>query len=188
MKNLVNEFSVFARLPEIQQVPDSLNSIVLDAVNLFRTAHERINFELDLVDSLPLMELDRAQFKRVLINIFDNAVDAMNGQGSITVTTDYDKELELARLVIADEGCGIAESVSGQLFEPYFSTKEGGTGLGLAIVQNIISDHGGFVRAGANKTKGVCFTIELPGSLRVGTRKRSMAELPMVETIEGENA
>ncbi len=66
-----------------------------------------------------------------------------------------------------DEGCGIQKTVpTSQLFEPYFSTKEGGTGLGLAIVQRIVSDHGGFVRAMANQPRGTRFLVEIPDSLR----------------------
>jgi two-component system nitrogen regulation sensor histidine kinase NtrY len=111
------------------------------------------------------MALDRAQLKRVLINLFDNAVAAMDGKGNITVTTEYDKAEGMVRLVVADEGCGIEDGVYSQLFEPYFSTKQGGTGLGLAIVQRIVTDHGGFVRVGANEPHGTRFFIEFPDSL-----------------------
>lgn len=185
LKTLVNEFSVFARLPEIQQVPESLNDITLEAVNLFRSAHEKIVFDLHFAENLPQMELDRAQLKRALINLFDNAVDAMKGQGTISVITEFDRELGLVRLSVADEGCGIAEAAYSQLFEPYFSTKEGGTGLGLAIVQHIVTDHGGFVRAAANQPKGAKFTIELPASLIVGKRKRSVAHFEQLDANTG---
>jgi len=167
LKTLVSEFSSFARLPEIQQVPDNLNEIVLEAVNLFRAAHERIFFQLDLENDLPFMELDRAQLKRVLINLFDNAVAAMNGQGTITVSSLFRKSSGLICLMVADEGCGIEDAVRSQLFEPYFSTKQGGTGLGLAIVQKIVTDHGGFVRAALNTPRGTRFVIEFPESLIV---------------------
>jgi len=93
-----------------------------------------------------------------LINIFDNAVDAMGRAGKITVITENDLELGMVRLAVVDEGCGIEGTDFRQVFEPYFSTKEGGTGLGLAIVQHIVSDHGGFVRASSNKSRGAKFT------------------------------
>ncbi|MBI4403554.1 MAG: PAS domain S-box protein [Deltaproteobacteria bacterium] len=167
LKKLVSEFSSFARLPETLQAPDDLNAIVIESINLFRAAHEEIVFKLNLYDSLPSMELDRSQLKRALINLFDNAVAAMNGRGSITVSTMHDKDLGLISLAVSDEGCGISAGISNQLFEPYFSTKEGGTGLGLAIVQKIISDHGGFVRALPNRPRGSRFVIEFPDSLIV---------------------
>lgn len=177
LKTLVNEFSSFARLPEIQKNPDDLNEIALEAVNLFRAAHENILFDLNLTEGLPRLELDRAQLKRVLINLFDNAVAAMEGKGQILVETEWDKTLGLIRLKVADEGCGAGEEGYQQWFEPYFSTKESGTGLGLAIVQRIVGDHGGFVRLSPNEPKGTRFSIEFPESLITGHRGQTVAEL-----------
>src|SRR5262249_55410287 len=111
LKTLVSEFSAFARLPEIQQKPENLNEIVLEAVNLYRAAHERISFDLNLAEGLPSLSLDRSQLKRVLINLFDNAVDAMNKNGKIEVSTAWDRENGVFRLSVVDEGCGIDEAV-----------------------------------------------------------------------------
>jgi two-component system, NtrC family, nitrogen regulation sensor histidine kinase NtrY len=168
LKSLVSEFSSFARLPEIRTVPDDLNEVTLEAVNLFRAAHENILFNLSLGQDLPTMELDRSQLKRALINLFDNAVAAMESRGTIDVITEYDRTAGLIRLSVADGGCGIQEGAFTQLFEPYFSTKEGGTGLGLAIVQRIVTDHGAFVRVGVNEPRGTRFVIEFPESLTIG--------------------
>lgn len=165
LKNLVSEFSSFARLPEIHQQPDDLNQIVLEAMNLFRTAHDKIQFQFELDEDIPLLELDRNQLRRALVNLFDNAVAAMQNQGCIRVTTKWEKKQGRMILEIVDEGTGIREEVSKHLFEPYFSTKQGGTGLGLAIVQRIVTDHGGFVRARANEPRGTKFIIELPDTL-----------------------
>jgi two-component system, NtrC family, nitrogen regulation sensor histidine kinase NtrY len=173
LRNLVSEFSSFARLPEIRQQPESLNEIALETVNLFRAGHEAIHFDLQFQEDLPTLALDRAQMKRALINLFDNAVAAMNGSGTITVTTEYDRDLQRIAMTVADEGCGISEQVSSQLFEPHFSTKEGGTGLGLAIVQKIVTDHGGFIRVGSNRPAGTRFTIEFGESLIQGFRMRA---------------
>ncbi len=183
LKTLVNEFSSFARLPEIQQRPESLNEITLEAANLYRAAHERIVFAIDLAEELPPMQLDRAQLKRVLINLFDNAVDAMKQTGRIEVSTDWDREGGLIKLTVADEGCGIDEAVYSQVFEPYFSTKQGGTGLGLAIVQRIVSDHGGFVRVGPNRPSGMRFTLEFPETLRIDPRRGLTRENRPEETL-----
>ncbi len=165
LKALVGEFSAFARLPEIRAVADDLNQITLEAANLYRAAHENITFNLAFDESLPPMELDRSQLKRALINLFDNAVAAMQGTGAITVSTSQDKQSGLIRLTVADEGCGIDPRALSQLFEPYFSTKEEGTGLGLAIVQRIVADHGGFVRVAANSPKGTQFIFEFPQAI-----------------------
>jgi len=120
------------------------------------------------------MDLDRAQLKRALLNLFDNAVAAMDGKGLIEVKTEQDSEV--VRLVLSDRGCGIAESAYAQLFEPYFSTKEGGTGLGLAIVQRIVADHGGRVRAMSNQPSGTRFILEFPQSAETNIDKQESRE------------
>jgi two-component system, NtrC family, nitrogen regulation sensor histidine kinase NtrY len=99
----------------------------------------------------------------------------MQETGRIEVATNWDREKGVIRLAVADEGCGIDEAVYSQLFEPYFSTKQGGTGLGLAIVQRIVNDHGGFVRVTANRPRGTRFTLEFPETLRVDPGHRPLA-------------
>ena len=175
LKSLVSEFSAFARMPDTLQKPDDLNATVLDAVNLFRSAHENIQFDLELSDSVPTMAMDKNQIKRVLINLFDNAVSAMEGQGRIAVATECVTRQPGAavRISISDNGCGLPQEVQERLFEPYFSTKQDGTGLGLAIVQRIVSDHGGSIRASANHPKGTKFVIELPQTLTQGSTEKS---------------
>lgn len=175
LKNLVSEFSSFARLPEIQPEPEDLNEIVSEAIVLYRAAHERILFQIELDDSIGRLNLDRAGLKRALINLFDNAVSAMAGKGELHVRTFFDRSAGFIRVEVADQGCGIPEGAYAQLFEPYFSMKAGGTGLGLAIVQRIIADHGGFVRAHANEPRGTTFVIELPERLRVFSEKTGVS-------------
>ena len=101
----------------------------------------------------------------MLINIFDNAIHAIEHDGTITVTTVYNKTLEMVTIEIADTGCGIPLDIRHKLFEPYFSTKKGGTGLGLAIVNTIISDHNGYIRVRDNEPAGTRFIIELPAGI-----------------------
>ncbi len=94
-------------------------------------------------EDLPLMELDRAQLKRVLINLFDNAVAAMDGKGRLAVTTEYDKSAGLIRLTVSRRGCAaLKKGFTASFLSPIFPRKQGGTGLGLAIVQRIVTDHG----------------------------------------------
>jgi two-component system nitrogen regulation sensor histidine kinase NtrY len=100
--------------------------------------------------------------KRAIVNILDNAVDAIENEGKITVETTYDKIFQIAKIEIADTGCGISQEGKSKLFEPYFSTKKSGTGLGLSIVSTIISDHNGYIRVRDNYPNGTRFIIELP--------------------------
>ncbi|HWI41106.1 MAG TPA: ATP-binding protein, partial [Verrucomicrobiae bacterium] len=164
LKTLVDEFSNFARMPAAQPAANDINEIIREALTLFQEAHRNITFGFHPDPSLPPLQLDRDQIKRVMINLLDNAVSATEGEGEVTVTTSFNQELKMATCVVADSGCGIPPEDKPRLFEPYFSTKKGGTGLGLAIVNSIIADHHGFIRVRDNVPKGSRFIIELPAS------------------------
>jgi len=167
IKKLVNEFSTFARLPTADHLPENLNVLVQEMIVLFAEAHRDLDFACVPDQTLPLLELDREGMKRVLRNLLGNAVAACrevaNGvPGRIEVTTRYLRPLGIARLEVADNGCGIPPEVKDRLFEPYFSTKKEGTGLGLAIVATIVADHQAFIRVRDNEPRGSRFIIELP--------------------------
>lgn len=162
LKNLVNEFSNFARMPAIQPEMNDLNALIRETLTLYQEGHRGVDFSFVQDDRLPQLAIDHDQIKRVIINILENAVAAMGQNGKVILTSMYDSELKIVALSIADDGPGIAAEVKQRLFEPYFSTKKTGTGLGLAIVSSIIADHGGFVRVRDNKPHGAVFVIELP--------------------------
>jgi two-component system nitrogen regulation sensor histidine kinase NtrY len=162
LKTLVNEFSNFARMPASQPESNDLNSLIRETLTLYQEAHRSVSFNFVTDESLPLLKIDRDQIKRVIINILENAVAAMEEQGAINIASNFDSELKMASFSIADTGPGITPDVKLRLFEPYFSTKKSGTGLGLAIVSSIVSDHNGFVRVRDNEPRGACFVVELP--------------------------
>ena len=162
IRNLVNEFSAFARLPAATPEPCRLVDIVEDAVALYREAQPEISFEIHAGPDIPQLNLDREQMKRVMINLIDNAIGAMDGRGAIGVTLSYDAILKIVRLELTDTGAGISPEDKIRLFEPYFSTKKTGMGLGLSIVSTIVEDHNGFVRVKDNQPRGTKFVIELP--------------------------
>jgi two-component system nitrogen regulation sensor histidine kinase NtrY len=162
LKNLVNEFSNFARMPAVNPTPNDLNEIISSSLILFKEAHRDIRFHFSPDPDLPVFKLDRDQMKRVLINILDNAVAAVDGDGIIEIEVKYNPSLQMVTLELRDNGCGISDEDKTKLFEPYFSTKKAGTGLGLAIVNAIISDHNGYIRVRDNHPKGTKFIIDLP--------------------------
>ncbi len=164
LKILVNEFSNFARMPAVQPVQNDLNALVKETLTLYQEAHRDVQFSFMADIDLPLVKIDRDQIKRVLINLLENAVAAMDGKGDVAIATSYDTELKMVSCSVADNGPGITPEVKARLFEPYFSTKKHGTGLGLAIANSVISDHNGYLRVRDNKPTGVCFVIELPAS------------------------
>jgi two-component system nitrogen regulation sensor histidine kinase NtrY len=163
LKHLVNEFSQFARLPSAQLLPNDLNEIVNEALFLFKEGHNGVDFQFSS-GPIPRVEVDREQIKRVLLNLLDNAVAAVEENGEIKLSTAYDPRRGMVTLEIADNGCGLAPDIRAKIFEPYFSTKENGTGLGLTIVSQIIEDHRGYIRALPNYPRGTRFTVELPVS------------------------
>jgi two-component system nitrogen regulation sensor histidine kinase NtrY len=165
LKNLVNEFSSFARMPVTNPVPNDLNSVIGDSVIFFKDAHKNIGFDFRKAANLPLVNIDAEQIKRVMVNILDNAVAAVSSveeEGKIEVSILYDATLKKVKVEVADNGSGVSPADKARLFEPYFSTKKTGTGLGLAIVDSIISDHNGSINVRDNKPKGTIMSFELP--------------------------
>jgi len=162
IRNLVNEFSTFARFPTADPKPCRLPPILEETVSLYREGHPEIVFAVNIGADIPQMNLDRQQFKQAMINLVDNAVAAVRNQGHIAILATYDPILKMVRIEVADDGIGIADKNKMRLFEPNFSTKMGGMGLGLTIVNSIITDHNGVIRVQDNLPKGAKFVIELP--------------------------
>lgn len=164
LKNLVNEFSNFARLPQARPVVADLNAVVEESLGLYRQAHPQVRFVFKADAEAPEFKFDPDQMKRVLVNLIDNAVAAVakEPQPNVEIMTQYDRDIKTVRLTVADNGEGIPAVDRSRIFEPYYSTKEGGTGLGLAIVKRIVEDHNGFIRATANEPRGVKMMIEMP--------------------------
>jgi two-component system nitrogen regulation sensor histidine kinase NtrY len=163
IKSLVDEFSNFARMPKVELKPSDLRGLIDQTVSLFRGLYAQIEIEAALDADLPAsVPLDLEQFKRVLINILDNAIEAMSKKGKITVHAFYEKPMQRVNIAISDTGPGISVEDKTKLFLPYFSTKKKGTGLGLAIVSQIIREHNGTIRVENNQPTGAKFIIQLP--------------------------
>lgn len=163
LKNLVNEFSRYARMPVTTPTLNDLNAVVADAVVLFQDAHKDIIFDYKPAEYLPKFNLDAEQINRVMINLLDNAVAAINKkEGRVEITVNYDEQHHNVTVAVADDGAGVPASYKRKVFEPYFSTKKSGTGLGLAIVSSIVSDHHGQVQISDNKPTGTIISFQLP--------------------------
>lgn len=168
MRNLVNEFSQFARMPELKLIQAQLNDVLKGMFDTYSQNHSKIKFKLEIDPALPEFKFDPAQLKRVFVNLIDNAIHATEDEASeivnpeVIIRTEYQAQHKIARIYIIDNGPGIPARDRARVFEPYFSTKEKGTGLGLPIVKSIIEDHGGVIRALDNDTQGTKIYIELP--------------------------
>jgi two-component system nitrogen regulation sensor histidine kinase NtrY len=162
LKNLVDEFAQFARLPAANLVAGSLHDIIEQTLSLYDGLFSGITMERRLGTDVPALRLDPDQMKRVLINLVDNAIDATDKRGRVTISTEFDRSQGRVRLGVADDGPGIPPDTRDKLFVPHFSTKKRGSGLGLAIVSRIVQEHHGVIRVEEIRPHGARFVIELP--------------------------
>ncbi|MHB8055960.1 MAG: sensor histidine kinase, partial [Candidatus Aminicenantales bacterium] len=163
IKSLVDEFSDFARLPKTNLQPVSLAEILHQVAALFRGIFTEIVFDIRIAPDVPAeIPLDGEQIKRVFINLIDNAIDAMNKKGTITLLAAYDRDSRHVQVTVSDTGPGLPVEDLDKIFLPTFSTKKKGRGLGLAIVSQIVREHDGLIRVESNRPAGAKFIIELP--------------------------
>jgi nitrogen fixation/metabolism regulation signal transduction histidine kinase len=164
LKHLVDEFVRFARLPAVSRLPNSMKGLIDRTMALYEDRLNGIKVLVDVPEGLPPILMDSLQMRRVLVNLLDNALEALSGEPvqELTIRCELARDETMARLTISDTGRGIAPDDRARLFTPYFSTRKTGTGLGLAISSRIVADHGGYIGAEPNSPKGTRFVIELP--------------------------
>ncbi|MGH9309097.1 MAG: ATP-binding protein [Vicinamibacterales bacterium] len=172
LKGLVDEFAQFARMPAPKTVPVDLHQMLREALSLYHGLFRDIRIETRFDGALPVVRIDVEQIRRVIINLVDNAVEALGataarerpggGMPVILVETRHDASQGVAQVIVADNGPGISAADRDKLFMPYYSTKKRGSGLGLAIVRRIVIEHGGSIEVQDNEPQGTRFVIELP--------------------------
>jgi signal transduction histidine kinase len=169
LKELISEFTLFSRLPKVQLRPQDLNDLVSDALSLYEHGPvDGIEVRSVLADGLPGIEADPDQLKRVLLNVINNGIEAMEGQsGELTVTTRGPDPSGLVTVSVCDQGPGVEDA--DRIFEPHYTTKAKGTGLGLAIARQIVEDHGGEIHAESELDAGTTVSIVLPSAATSST-------------------
>jgi two-component system nitrogen regulation sensor histidine kinase NtrY len=161
LKKLVDEFSKLGRMPEIKRRAHNFRNIISSLSNLYGNM-KGIELRFIIPKDMPEVYIDAEQIKRVFINLFDNAIEAMRKEGIITVSVDIDKELSILNISVSDTGPGIDDADKEKLFAPYFSKKKNGSGLGLAIAERIVAEHGGSITVSDKTPNGSIFSISLP--------------------------
>ncbi len=163
---IVSDLLAFSRRSSPQRTPTNLNDVVDRAVGLVRHRSELENVKLVVEPDpkLPLVSCDRSQIVQVIVNLVLNALEAIEGAGTVVVRTGVEAETRLAILQVEDDGPGIADDHIGRIFDPFFSTKLGekGVGLGLAVVYGIIEAHDGRLAVASRVAVGTTFTVRLP--------------------------
>lgn len=184
LKALVDEFAQFARMPAPKTVPSDINVLLAETLALYNGLFREIAIAPQFESDLPPVRVDVEQIRRVVINLVDNAVEALGGTHAaarpggaeadveappskndppaIVVETRRDAVNGVVRIIVADNGPGIPPADREKLFMPYYSTKRRGSGLGLAIVRRIVAEHGGAIDVQDNEPRGTRFVIELP--------------------------
>ena len=164
LAGLVDEFSQFVRFPSAKLAPSDANAVVQEALDVFSGRLDGITTRVQLGANLPLIRGDMELLRRVLVNLIDNAAEALESSRvkEIQITTRFRPESETVEIAVADTGQGISAQDKDKLFLPHFSTKHRGTGLGLAIAARIMAEHGGSIRVQDNVPAGSCFLLEIP--------------------------
>ncbi|PYR89246.1 MAG: hypothetical protein DMF84_24925 [Acidobacteria bacterium] len=172
LKALVDEFAQFARMPAPRAVPSNLNGVLAESLALYNGLFRDIHIDRQFASVLPPVRLDVEQIRRVVINLVDNAIEAVGETHAvprpdaeppcISIETQHDAANAVARIIVSDNGPGVPPADREKLFMPYYSTKRRGSGLGLAIVRRIVAEHGGSIEVGDNSPHGSRFVIELP--------------------------
>ena len=172
LKGLVDEFAQFARMPAPKAVPTDLETLLRETLALYNGLFQTIRIDARFDPALPPVRVDPEQLRRVVINLVDNAVEALGGTQAaargngdtpaILVETRHDRQNGVARIIVSDNGPGISPGDRDKLFMPYYSTKGRGSGLGLAIVRRIIVEHGGSIEVHDNDAGGTRFVLDLP--------------------------
>ncbi len=186
LNRVVGSFLDYARPHAGNPVPLDVNGAVRRSVQILSSQKtDDVDIRLDLAEALPRASIDPEKLRQVLMNLVQNAAQAMNGEGRVTITTSAKKaprgawgpppsghsgrlpleeSTEVVEISVTDTGPGISQKVLKNLFVPFFTTKEQGTGLGLAISQSIVQNAGGSIQVQSQQGAGSRFTITLPVS------------------------
>ena len=178
MKQMVNDFSEYARAPAVRSAPFDLNQLVSEVADLYRAQEPAIPLDTGLDPGLDRLEADRGRVRQVLNNLLTNAFEALEGQrpAAIEVRTRVlpEGDAPMAEITVSDNGPGFPPELLGRVFDPYVTSKPKGTGLGLAIVKKIVEDHGGTIEAENRPEGGARVRVMLP--LRPNGREQTAGE------------
>lgn len=163
-REVIKKLMIFARQMPPQKIQVSLNQIVKDGLYFLesRCAKEGIKVVCQLSPSLPDVTADPSQMTQVLVNTVVNAIQAMPNGGKLTIHTLASDKFVL--LIVEDTGVGMEKSITNQIFQPFFTTKDVsvGTGLGLSVVYGIVTSHGGSIDVDSKVGRGTRIKIKLP--------------------------
>lgn len=166
LNNLVIQVLDYARVKKLNITSFPLNNFINDIIELFKreATNKQIKFDIDLSPDISMIQADKDQIRQILMNIIINAIQAIPEEGEIKIKAEkvFIRGNPAIKLVVEDNGIGIAAQDLNQIFDPFFSTKEQGSGLGLSTVYKLVESHRGEIRVESKEGKGTKFIIILP--------------------------
>ncbi|HUT13366.1 MAG TPA: [Fe-Fe] hydrogenase large subunit C-terminal domain-containing protein [Thermoguttaceae bacterium] len=165
-KNIVRGLLDFTRQSRVSKAPTDMAALIEEVLSITTPRAKQVAAHLasDVPDDLPTMMIDATQIRQLLVNLVENAVDAVSPGGTVCVSARFRPSLESVEIEVSDDGCGIPKENLSRLFTPFFTTKEmgKGTGLGLAIAYGVVKMHSGDVTVESEEGKGTTFSVRLP--------------------------
>ena len=167
MKEMVNAFSEYARMPKVELQPIHMDSVVQDVLHLYEGDETGVEMRLSIEKDLPQIEADPGRIRQLLHNLIKNSLESTRAIDRARVTVSLMKvkigSVPGVELKVDDNGTGIPNNIIPNLFEPYVTTKEKGGGLGLAVVKRIVEEHSGTIYAENKPQGGASIVVQLPG-------------------------
>jgi nitrogen fixation/metabolism regulation signal transduction histidine kinase len=164
LSTLLTEFRTLSKPMEPSLSWTKVRELAEEVIAVYRSSHPLVEFNIEYINADVAVTVDRRRLSQIFTNLIINAIDAMDGTGSIFIRTDVitKRESNYCRLSLRDTGKGIAAEDQSKLFTPYYTSKDSGTGLGLPIVQRIVNEHGGNIWFNSEPGMGATFFIDLP--------------------------
>ena len=171
LKELVDAFRLYAQMPRVEPRPSSVSQIVREVGSLYQGLREGLDIRIETPPAEVHAMVDPAALRQALVNLLDNAADAVKGSGAITISLETDRD-DLV-LEVADTGVGLPTEDTETLVRPFYSTKGQSSGMGLALVHRVVTDHGGTLELTNRRPTGALVRITLPGAIVDGVAPTS---------------
>jgi two-component system sensor histidine kinase HydH len=166
LNRVIGQLLEFARPMTVQKRSTSLQAVIQHSLKMMEREAEGRNIRIvtTLSPGIGEVPIDPDRINQVLLNLYLNAIEAMEGGGVLSVDLSRDQDPRSVKIAVSDTGTGISKDDLGHIFDPYFTTKQSGTGLGLAIVHNILEAHQGELKVESEEGRGTTVTIRFPVS------------------------
>ncbi|MCK4338652.1 MAG: PAS domain S-box protein [Candidatus Cloacimonetes bacterium] len=160
-QKVINDLYNFVQKPELKLVDTDITKLLNEIESYVEALSDKIQLELNIDKKIPMINIDKIRIYQVLQNIVNNSLDAMTGEGTLTINAKYLIDSNEVLIEFIDTGCGISKENLDRVFHPFYSSKAEGFGLGLSLVKDIIEAHKGNISVESKEGKGTKFNVRL---------------------------